>query len=134
MVERTDDQPGAGSATYCSAVSLRQASRTLVLAQRSYANNATTSSCTRISPGQGPAIQPVRLRPAFGGSSTLDSGPRLQQALDFNPIVPRVIDPPRGDFRFACGEYFLSASVDVTGARKKQPRPVGASVRENGGF
>src|SRR5438876_5599509 len=53
MVERTDDQPGTGSATYCSAVSLRQASRTLVLAQRSYANNATTSSCMRISPGLG---------------------------------------------------------------------------------
>src|SRR5947199_6745041 len=53
MVERTDDQLGTGSATYCSAVSLRQASRTLVLAQRSYANNATTSSCMRISPGLG---------------------------------------------------------------------------------
>src|SRR3982074_2735820 len=53
MVERTDDQPGTGSATYCSAVSLRQASRTLVLAQRSYANNATTSSCTWTSPGLG---------------------------------------------------------------------------------
>src|SRR5215470_11791838 len=53
MVERTDDHPGTGSATYCSAVSLRQASRTLVLAQRSYANNATTSSCMRISPGLG---------------------------------------------------------------------------------
>src|ERR1700737_1483155 len=53
MVERTDDQPGTGSATYCSAVSWRQASRTLVLAQRSYANNATTSSCMRISPGLG---------------------------------------------------------------------------------
>src|SRR5439155_11845548 len=39
-----------GSATYCSALSLRQASRTLVLAQRSYPNNATTSSCMRISP------------------------------------------------------------------------------------
>src|ERR1700722_13292335 len=51
MVERTDDQPGTGSATYWAAVSLRQASRTLVLAQRSYANNATTSSCMRISPG-----------------------------------------------------------------------------------
>src|SRR5262249_50462809 len=47
MVERTDDHPGTGSATYCSAVSLRQASRTLVLAQRSYANNATTSSCMK---------------------------------------------------------------------------------------
>src|SRR5215472_2371563 len=47
MVERTGDHPGTGSATYCSAVSLRQASRTLVLAQRSYANNATTSSCMR---------------------------------------------------------------------------------------
>src|SRR5205823_1779731 len=53
MVERTDDHPGTGSATYCSAVSLRQASRTLVLAQRSYANNATTSSCMVISPGLG---------------------------------------------------------------------------------
>src|SRR6516164_6824596 len=53
MVERTDDHPGTGSETYCSAVSLRQASRTLVLAQRSYANNATTSSCMRISPGLG---------------------------------------------------------------------------------
>src|SRR5215813_12644012 len=53
MVERTDDHPGAGSATYCSADSWRQASRTLVLAQRSYANNATTSSCMRISPGLG---------------------------------------------------------------------------------
>src|SRR5215467_7384503 len=53
MVERTDDHPGTGSATYCSALSLRQASRTLVLAQRSYANNATTSSCMRISPGLG---------------------------------------------------------------------------------
>src|SRR6266699_2094744 len=51
MVERTDDHPWTGSATYCSAVSLRQASRTLVLAQRSYANNATTSSCMRITPG-----------------------------------------------------------------------------------
>src|ERR1700676_3331553 len=50
MVERTDDQPRTGSATYCSAVSLRQASKTLVLAQRSYANNATTSPCTVISP------------------------------------------------------------------------------------
>src|SRR5439155_7368238 len=56
MVERTDDHPGTGSATYCSAVSLRQASRTLVLAQRSYANNATTSSCMRISPGLGQGI------------------------------------------------------------------------------
>src|SRR5260370_757092 len=56
MVERTDDHPGTGSATYCSAVSLRQASRTLVLAQRSYANNATTSSCMRISPGLGRGI------------------------------------------------------------------------------
>src|SRR5580704_5420058 len=54
MVARTDDQPGTGSATYCVAVSLRQASRTLVLAQRSYANNATTSSCMRIS--FGPAV------------------------------------------------------------------------------
>src|SRR5215813_13727046 len=53
MVERTDDHPGTGSATYCSAVRLRQASKTLVLAQRSYANNATTSSCMRISPGLG---------------------------------------------------------------------------------
>src|ERR1700694_3215922 len=51
MVERTDDHPATGSATYCSAVTLRQASRTLVLAQRSDANNATTSSCMRISPG-----------------------------------------------------------------------------------
>src|ERR1700692_4654207 len=56
MVERTDDQPGTGSAKYCSAVSLRQGSRTLVLAQRSYANNATTSSCMRISPGLGQGI------------------------------------------------------------------------------
>src|SRR5437773_9059892 len=53
MVERTDDHPGTGSATYCSAVSLRQASRTLVLAQRSYANRATKSSCMVISPGLG---------------------------------------------------------------------------------
>src|SRR5262245_39537856 len=53
MVERTDDHPGTGSATYCSAVSLRQVSWTLALAQRSYANNATTSSCMRISPGPG---------------------------------------------------------------------------------
>src|SRR6516162_8689543 len=53
MVERTDDHPVAGSATYCSAVSLRQASTTLVLAQRSYANNATISSCMRISSGLG---------------------------------------------------------------------------------
>src|ERR1019366_777222 len=53
MVERTDDQPGTGSATYCSAVSLRQASKTLLLAQRSYANNATTSSCMVISPVNG---------------------------------------------------------------------------------
>src|SRR5580704_6974505 len=44
-VERTDDQPGTGSATYCSAVSLRQASKSLKLAQRSYANKATMSSC-----------------------------------------------------------------------------------------
>src|SRR5258708_29046995 len=50
MVERTDDQPGTGSAAYCSAVSLRQAAKALVLAQRSYANNATTSSCMVISP------------------------------------------------------------------------------------
>src|SRR5258708_14518750 len=49
MVERTDDHPGTGSATYCAAVSLRQASRTLVLAQRSYANNATKSSCMWVS-------------------------------------------------------------------------------------
>jgi hypothetical protein len=35
MVERSDDQPAAGCATYCSAVSIRQASRTLQLAQRS---------------------------------------------------------------------------------------------------
>src|SRR5262249_22489948 len=53
MVERTDDQPGTGSAPYCSAVSLRQASRTLRLAHRSYANRATISSCMRISPGMG---------------------------------------------------------------------------------
>jgi putative phosphonoacetaldehyde dehydrogenase len=32
-VERTDDHPGTGSATYCSAVSLRQASSTFALAQ-----------------------------------------------------------------------------------------------------
>src|SRR5262245_27653652 len=50
MVERTDAHPAMGSATYCSALSLRQVSRTLVLAQRSYANNATTSSCMRITP------------------------------------------------------------------------------------
>src|SRR5216683_7758565 len=53
MVERTDDHPGTGSATYCSAVSLRQASRTLRFAQRSYANRATKSSCMVISPGLG---------------------------------------------------------------------------------
>src|SRR5438067_11777000 len=53
MVERTDDQPGTGSATYCSAVSLRQASKTLRFAQRSYANRATKSSCMVISPGLG---------------------------------------------------------------------------------
>src|ERR1700722_18696622 len=53
MVERTDDHPGTGSATYCSAVNLRQASRTLRFAQRSYANRATTSSCMVISPGLG---------------------------------------------------------------------------------
>src|SRR5207247_156087 len=53
MVERTDDDPGTGSATYCSAVSLRQASRTLRLAQRSYANRATKSSCMVISLGLG---------------------------------------------------------------------------------
>jgi len=34
IVDRTDDQPGTGSATYCSAVSFRQASRTRALAQR----------------------------------------------------------------------------------------------------
>ena len=34
----------------------RQASRTLVLAQRSYANNATTSSRMRISPGLGQGL------------------------------------------------------------------------------
>src|SRR4051812_32136211 len=48
MVERTDDHaptPGTSSAMYCSAVSARHASRTLAFAQRSYANNATTSSC-----------------------------------------------------------------------------------------
>ena len=33
-VERTDDQPGTGSATYCSAVSLPQASRTLTITSR----------------------------------------------------------------------------------------------------
>src|SRR6202022_715569 len=53
MVEHTDDHPGTGSATYCSAVSLRQASRTLPLAQRSYANRATKSSFMVISPGLG---------------------------------------------------------------------------------
>ena len=34
-VERTDAHPGTGSAAYCSAVSRRQASRTLRFAQRS---------------------------------------------------------------------------------------------------
>src|SRR5436190_6530773 len=51
MVERTDDQPGTGSATYCSAVNLRQASSIFALAQRSYANRATISSCMRITRG-----------------------------------------------------------------------------------
>ena len=48
---RADRQPpGTGSATYCSAVSLRQASRTVRFAQRSYANRATKSSCMVIFP------------------------------------------------------------------------------------
>src|SRR3954471_12567414 len=49
MVERTGDHPGTGSARDCPALSLRQVSRTLVLAQRSYAKSATASSCTRVS-------------------------------------------------------------------------------------
>src|SRR5262245_31131640 len=62
MVAGSDDHAGTGSATYCSAVSLRQASRTLALAQRSYANNATKSSCMRNSPGAGTgAWQPCRI-------------------------------------------------------------------------
>src|SRR6516164_5241850 len=66
MVERTDDHPGTGSATYCSAVSLRQASRTLVLAQRSYANRVTTSSCMRNSSGRAIEIMVM----FFGGTRT----------------------------------------------------------------
>src|SRR5215468_8662661 len=71
-VERTDDQPGTGSATYCSAVSLRQASRTLRLAQRSYAKRATTSSCMRISPGlgQGPPAGILTTPVSEAGGST----------------------------------------------------------------
>jgi hypothetical protein len=49
------------------------------------------------------------LRPRFS-PYVFDLGPRLRQALDPNPIVPRVIDSPSGNFRVAC----LSASVDVT--------------------
>src|SRR3712207_1746510 len=59
MVERTDDHPGTGSATYCSAVSLRQASRILVLAQRSYANKAARSSCMGMAPRLREGIQGV---------------------------------------------------------------------------
>ncbi len=42
--------------------------------------------------------------------------PVFCRPLASNPIVPRVIDSPRGNFRVACGEYFLS--IDVIDARK----------------
>src|SRR5262245_26779515 len=53
MVERTDDQPGTGSATNCSALSLRQASNTLRLAQRSYLHRVARSSCMIAPPPPG---------------------------------------------------------------------------------
>jgi hypothetical protein len=65
------------------------------------------SQTGRRAPFPPPAIQSVRPRPAFGGSSTLDSGPRLRQALGSNPIVPRVIDSPRANFLAASGELVL---------------------------
>src|SRR5437588_11428505 len=76
LVERTDDQPGTGSATYGSAVSLRQASRTLRLAQRSYANRATISSCRGISLGQYP-VHPRRVRVAYLMAHSHIGAPRL---------------------------------------------------------
>src|SRR5713101_6771727 len=85
MVERTDDHPGTGSATYCSALSLRQASRTLVLAQRSYANNATTSSCMRISPGLGD-----------GGAEQIPFGACLVQVLGCGIRSAQIIHQNRG--------------------------------------
>src|SRR5882672_11261146 len=85
MVERTDDHPGTGSATYCSAVSLRQASRTLELAQRSYANNATTSSCMRISPGLGHPIMKLGL-----SSMALNTSERHWWSCSDTPVAGAV--------------------------------------------
>lgn len=73
------DLTGTGSATYCSAVSLRQASRTFVLAQRSYANKATTASCMRISPGLG---QGRRLTPSRVPSACEPRSPTRDRADD----------------------------------------------------
>src|SRR5450432_1514167 len=88
MVERTDDHPGTGSATYCSAVSLRQASKTLVLAQRSYANNAMKSSCMVISPlncnGGWFGTTLTRRRPDQQTSNTSSKHPGADAAL-FSP-------------------------------------------------
>src|SRR5262249_20647087 len=50
IVERTEDQPGAGSATYWSGVSFRQASRTWRSAQRLEAYSETKSSFIDSSP------------------------------------------------------------------------------------
>src|SRR6516165_8641481 len=47
-VERMGDQPGTGSAAYCSGVSLRQASSILALAHRLKANSEAKSSRMRI--------------------------------------------------------------------------------------
>src|SRR5262245_47357258 len=89
MVERTDDQPGTGSATYCSAVSLRQASRTLRLAQRSYANRATISSCMRISPDVATPFRDHARRRASGRQVAHAHvvAPHLSQALGRLPEV-----------------------------------------------
>src|SRR5205823_8172149 len=92
MVERTDDHPGTGSATYCSAVSLRQASKTLVLAQRSYANNATTSSCMVISPVNCSGLILIMASFGMGGEPV----PRVYG------LVRREASAQRGIFRQEC--------------------------------
>src|ERR1700690_2031963 len=94
MVERTDDHPGTGSATYCSAVSLRQASRTLVLDQRSYANNATTSSCMRISPGLGHPHTPAHIRSPYNLLFGKTPRPRAAAPTFTKIEFPIIISPP----------------------------------------
>ncbi len=128
-VEHTDDQPGIGSAAYCSAVSLRQATSMWALAQRLKAKSEGKSSF--MSAVLACADEPHRLE--FSVPTRLTRSPLgIERGLQLNPAdlgwcrvesLESTAGTPSMAYRFAKGYNARSRRPGSSATRRGQRGP-----------